>query len=263
VTAIVGQPDAPRLGLIVHGILGSGRNWRGVARALAERRPDWRFALADLRNHAEGPKPPPPHTIAACGDDLAALVAELGAPELVIGHSFGGKVALSWAERHATAATRSVQVLDCPPGRSDPRGADTLGVIEAVVAAPAPVADRAEIRSFLRARGISEPVVAWLATSLVSGPEGWRWGYDVDGVRAMITDFFGQDFWVFLERPPARRVRFLRAGRSDRWLPDELARFAALPRGSPVSLDTLANAGHWLHVDDPEGTMQWIAQDLT
>ncbi len=261
-TLLVGDEQADRLAIVLHGILGSGRNWRGIAKTLAERHPRWRFALPDLRNHAGAAPRPPPHTVAACASDLAALVEQIGIPSLVVGHSFGGKVALKWAENHGTAKTR-VQVLDCPPGQTTPTGADAEQVLDAVRDAPTPAPDRAVIRAVLRARGLSEPVVAWLATSLVSGPAGWQWGYHLPGIEEMLADFFQIDCWEWLHRPPASRVRFLRASRSDRWSAEELSRFAALPSDSPVSLDLLDGAGHWVHVDDPEGTMRWMSEDLT
>ena len=35
--------------LLTHGIYGAGSNWRGIARKLVERRPDWGVVLVDLR----------------------------------------------------------------------------------------------------------------------------------------------------------------------------------------------------------------------
>ena len=100
--ALVVPADRPqgRLALVLHGILGSHKNWRMFARGLAERLPGWRFALVDLRNHGASAGAPGPHTLSACADDLERLAEQLGAaPEVVIGHSFGGKVALEVAAR--------------------------------------------------------------------------------------------------------------------------------------------------------------------
>ena len=250
------------LAIVLHGILGNGRNWRGIARTLAERHPGWRFELPDLRNHAGSPPRPGPHTVAACADDLRVLCHAIGTPDLVIGHSFGGKVALAWAARHCDTGTRAVQVLDCPPGPSDPRSSEAIGVLSALADAPVPSPGREQVRAFLATRGLPQPVIAWLATSLVRTPEGWTWGYDVPGIRSMVADFCAVDLWSFVERPPPMRVRFLRAGRSDRWSDADLQRLQALEGDRSVTLDVLAAAGHWLQVDDPEGTMQWIAEDL-
>ena len=91
---------------VLHGILGSGRNWRTFARRLAARAPAWTFVLFDLRHHGDSGAPPPPHTLDAVADDLAALAAEVGRPQVVIGHSFGGKVAACYAGRHPDGLAR-------------------------------------------------------------------------------------------------------------------------------------------------------------
>ena len=45
--------DPTATAFVLHGILGSRRNWRGFVRKLAPRLPDWRFVLVDLRNHGD------------------------------------------------------------------------------------------------------------------------------------------------------------------------------------------------------------------
>ena len=122
--------DSPaHIGWILHGILGSGRNWRSFARALAKSRPDWGFVLPDLRNHgATGPLPGP-HTLSACVADLDGLPA----PDWVAGHSFGGKVALAWAaERGLDSDVRDVWVLDSIPSAASSVDSDVLHVLSVV-----------------------------------------------------------------------------------------------------------------------------------
>lgn len=261
---MVGAPDAPRVAVVLHGILGSGRNWRGLAKTLVDRHPDWRIYLPDLRNHGDAPPSSPPHTIAACAADLRALPT----PELVVGHSFGGKVALAWARDHAEGL-KAAWILDSVPGPVSPDAgpADAKEVFRAVRSAPVPARDRQEIRAALLAAGLTSPIVAWLATSLEEGPAGWRWKYDLDGIEAMLDDYFREDFWPLLQRAAAGdapRIRLLRAGRGDRWRPDEVARLEdlALRSAGRVTVDVLPRAGHWLHVDDPAGTLAAIEQEM-
>ncbi len=89
--------------ILTHGIYGAGGNWRAIARKVTDRRPDWGIVLVDLRLHGRSEAGDPPHTVAACAGDLAALVRELGDVRAIAGHSFGGKTAL---------ATRSLVDLD-------------------------------------------------------------------------------------------------------------------------------------------------------
>src|SRR4051812_33412858 len=117
---IVTSPSLPageapsRLLLFLHGILGSGPNWRTFAKQIVAARPDWGAVLVDLRLHGESQDGfAPPHTLAAAAADLEELIATLeqtdeAAPLVVrprvrgvLGHSFGGKVALELARQRA------------------------------------------------------------------------------------------------------------------------------------------------------------------
>lgn len=255
---VVEGAEASRTAYFLHGILGSGRNWRGFVRALADKHPTWRFVLPDLRNHGDSPALPPPHTIAACAADLSALAREIGPPEVVVGHSFGSKVALAYAAGEDSGPLRAVAVLDAWPGRYNPSEApdDSLAVIRAVRETPVPAPSREAIRAFLRDRGLPNTLVAWLLTSTRPEGEVWTWKYNIDGVEAMIADFFQQDFVPFLGAlPPELQVTVVQAARGER-IPDaRLGELTALPR---VTVLTLPDAGHWLHVDNPGGLMRLL-----
>lgn len=84
--------------------------------------PDWKMILVDLRNHgrsAEVEGLNPPHDLVNSAKDLADLVKASGWkwPDVVIGHSLGGKVALQFMESCARGDFRDTasppkQVLD-------------------------------------------------------------------------------------------------------------------------------------------------------
>jgi len=64
---------------------------------------EWRMVLVDLRNHGRSAGIKgfgPPHSISTAAKDLADLVKARGWPwpDVVLGHSMGGKVALDFAE---------------------------------------------------------------------------------------------------------------------------------------------------------------------
>src|SRR5262245_3630298 len=104
-------PDATpaRFLLFLHGILGSGANWRTFARQVVAARPEWGALLVDLRLHGESVGFPPPHTVEAAAHDIVeALPAVLPAGATaagVVGHSFGGKVGIVLAGELAEAAS--------------------------------------------------------------------------------------------------------------------------------------------------------------
>ncbi|GAU16112.1 hypothetical protein TSUD_339830 [Trifolium subterraneum] len=103
------HPDKPytSTAVIIHGFLGSNRNWRSFSRnllaSLSNSSPssNWRTVAMDMRNHGKSSerKLDPPHDLINTAKDLANLVKAEGWswPEVVIGHSMGGKVALQFA----------------------------------------------------------------------------------------------------------------------------------------------------------------------
>lgn len=119
-------PDPPTA-VLLHGILGSRKNWGTFARRLAQEFPTWQFLLVDLRCHGESTslKKRGAHTVASAALDVLKLVAQLRmTPRVIVGHSFGGKVALSMVEQAAKPLARPVRVwvLDATPGKVRPGG---------------------------------------------------------------------------------------------------------------------------------------------
>ena len=96
VTATSANPS--RYMLVLHGIFGAGGNFRTFIRRLADTCPNWGFVLVDLRGHGQSLGAPPPHTVEASAQDLVHLGTHLGLEiRGIMGHSFGGKVALAHA----------------------------------------------------------------------------------------------------------------------------------------------------------------------
>jgi len=250
-------PDAPRprRAFILHGILGNHTNWRGFARQLSESLPDWQLHLVDLRNHGETGAAPPPHTLAAVADDLNELAASVGAPEVVVGHSFGGKVALEYASRRPPAL-RQAWVLDATP-HAMPHGPgddhEVASVIRALRAVPQPLARRADVMAELATLGQPPMIQKWMTTNLRRQDDGFVWTFDLDGAEAMLADYFARDLWGPLETtsPDAPAVHIVRAGNSDRWPPHVVDRLAALPASAAGRAHSLPDSGHWVHVDAP------------
>jgi len=129
--------------LFLHGILGSGANLRALAARYVAARPQVTVTLVDLRGHGKSKAGDGPHNVGACARDLVALETRLSLPVSgVLGHSFGGKVALAYHALRPDLAR--VHVLDSAPfSRAEPTGSEqTMRVIAMLEAAPAQFADR-------------------------------------------------------------------------------------------------------------------------
>jgi esterase len=243
--------------LFLHGILGRGQNWRSIARRLVRARPEWTAVLVDLRLHGGSRDQPGPHTLAAAAGDLTELAASLDGPvHAVVGHSFGGKVALAWAAAGA-AGLRELWVLDSPPGaRHGGKGAeDVRRVFEALEGVAYPVASQDAFVQHLTGQGLSEGVARWLATNLErNAQDTLDLALDLRAIGDMLRDYYAQDLWAEVERPSGdHQVHVVVGERSDVFSADDRARAERAAGANPrVHLHRIPEAGHWLHVDAPD-----------
>lgn len=250
-----GAPPPQRWVLFLHGILGTGANWRTFAKAWVEAKEGWGAVLVDLRMHGASQDIDPPHTVQAAAQDLVELSSGLaGRIDAVVGHSFGGKVALAYVDRRHGDLERAV-ILDSSPGtRLDHRGSETtLGVLQFLEKVE-PTASRNDFVRQAQEAGFNPGIAMWLAMNLERRGERFIVKLDLDAIHSLLEDYFRLDLWEVLERPPGR-VHFdvVLGGRSRVFSEAERARIQVLAQQQPdrVSLYTIPDAGHWLHVDDP------------
>jgi pimeloyl-ACP methyl ester carboxylesterase len=94
--------------LLVHGIAGSSRTWREVTELLAA---DHTVIAPDLLGHGESAKPVGDYSLGAYASGLRDFLGVLGIPRAtVVGHSFGGGVAMQLAYQHPECCERLVLV---------------------------------------------------------------------------------------------------------------------------------------------------------
>lgn len=252
--------------LVLHGILGSGANWRTFARRLAAACPEWGVILVDLRAHGLSTSAPPPHTVRACAEDLLRLERHLGLPvRAVLGHSFGGKVALQLADIRPTRLDQ-VWVLDSQPG-AKPEELDTArthAVVRMLEEMPPVLASREAFVEIVERRGYDRTFAAWLAMNLRRTDLGYQLRVDMTAIRALFESYYQTDLWhVVTHHEKARDMSFIVGGKSDVIRDDDRARLAEADREAPhVTVHTLPNAGHWVHVDDPEGVFELVRSAL-
>jgi pimeloyl-ACP methyl ester carboxylesterase len=266
----------PPTAVLVHGIMGSKRNMVSFAKRLVEGFPTWQVVLVDLRCHGDSAGLAAQlvnqdHGVdAAAGDVLKLLQSLKMFPEILIGHSFGGKVVMSMAHQFGNGVTRlprpvKVWVLDALPG--EVRSAEMGGqdrpedLISALRHYPLPVQRKSDIMTWLTANGgFSQGIAQWAATNLMpnpSGAGGFVWKVDLEAIHRMYLSYESTDLWKFLESPAdGITVSFIRAERSNfRWSGKDQDLIKAL--GHDVHL--LRDSGHWVHTDNPAGLFDIIA----
>ena len=93
-----GDATATHAVVLIHGITSSSLSWIRVAPRLAERA---RVIAVDLKGHGDSDRPPTGYRLLDQANEVAALCAALGLQTVsLMGHSWGGGIALLLAARH-------------------------------------------------------------------------------------------------------------------------------------------------------------------
>ncbi|GBD43889.1 Esterase YbfF [bacterium HR40] len=240
--------------VFLHGLFGSGRNFRSIARAFA---PRFTCFLVDLRNHGQSPHARPADYPAMAADLFALLDRQGLAAADLVGHSMAGKVAM-YAALADPARVRRLAVLDIAPIRYRH---DHRQLIDALLALElSTIRRRADADAALAAAVPDASLRAFLLQNLVFDAEGraaWRVALAIlreDMDRLLDFPLPNEDACF---RGPAL---FLRGGRSA-YVPAEAEH--AIRRLFPrAEFATIADAGHWLHAERPEDVRRALASFL-
>jgi esterase len=253
----VAAATATRWLALVHGIYGSGGNLRTIARKLVERRPEWGIALVDLRGHGRSELGDPPHTIAACADDVRAFIAALDVPvDALAGHSLGGKVMLA---ARASVHAQQTWVLDASPSAGAPDDRDSVALLAVMEQLPARWTRREDFVAAITAAGHPASLGQWLAMNLVADGSGFALRLDLGAMRALLASYFATDLWAALADPAPGAVHLVVATRAHTLSSADRARAAALP--PHVTIHEVPT-GHWLHVEAPATVVDLLASSL-
>lgn len=105
--------------VFLHGLLGNGRNLKTFAKQVCNATNSTGY-LMDLRGHGKsrlsGADPQQQHSFASCVRDLAEATQNIPVTSIV-GHSWGGRMALQYAAKMPSKSLERVWLLDTVPGK--------------------------------------------------------------------------------------------------------------------------------------------------
>ncbi len=233
----------------LHGIMGRGRNWQGFAEALVRNKPDHEAVLVDLRLHGASQGFEPPHTVAACAEDVIRLMKDYGDGEkILVGHSFGGKVSLA-VVKTSTIPVKQVWLVDSFPGLSVRHG-EVWKMMAWLRQSPQTFSSRQEAEEMLRAQRFSDVVRRWMVTNLKAEGDGFQWVFPVEGISALIEDYARTDLTETLLDPPCP-VHLVKGTKSPLITDDLIQRMNHSTSPFPIFLH-LVEAGHWVQSENPK-----------
>lgn len=138
--------------------------------------PEWQVVIFDLRGHGESPSFEPPHTLFHAAHDIHSTLDEINlTPNLVIGHSFGGKVSLAMIiEREKQYIENKTQtwIIDSIPMlckntvafNSENTVESVLNVLKEM---PKEFDQKKFVIKYLKERGISDMIASWMTTNVM------------------------------------------------------------------------------------------------
>lgn len=249
-TIITGETGALPPVILAHGLLGSARNLGGLARRLAGRR----VIQADMRNHGDSGWSDD-HSYAALAADLADLIAAEGGVADVVGHSMGGKAAMTLALTRPEAVRRLV-VLDIAPiayGHTQTPLIETLEGLDMTG-----LTRRSEADARLAAM-VQDPATRAFVLQSLDVKEG-RWQMNLAALKAAMANLVG---WPegLASGAFTGPVLAIAGARSDYVGPEgEAALRALFPQ---VDLRRIEGTGHWLHAEAPDAVGGAVADFLS
>ncbi len=229
--------------IIMHGLFGSGDNWRSIARMME---PHYQCILVDMRNHGRSPHDPEMN-FKVMAEDILELMADLSFEKVsLIGHSLGGKVAMQFAMHNAEKVDKLI-VVDIAPKKYPAHHDMVIQAIESID--PAKLSERAEAESALaHFLGPDQSTIQFLLKNLSRLPDG---GFEWKANMPVIIDAYDQLMEdILLAEPYGGATLFIRGEKSRYILDEDLQTIKAHFPNS--SLITVPAASHWVHADAPD-----------
>ena len=240
--------------LVLHGLFGSRRNWRSIARGLSATH---RVVTADLRNHGESPWSDSMGYAEMAGDVRALMKREgLGRPA-VMGHSMGGKTAMALALLHPDEVDRLIVVDIAPVVYPDRLSVFAQGMQRVDLST---AAGRDEVGRRLSSLLPDPTVVPFLLQNLVMHDGHFDWRINLAAISGSM-EALGSFPPELRDRRFEQPVHVIAGARSDYVTDRSAASFRPMFPHSQV--EVIEQAGHWVHADQPAAFLECMKRALS
>lgn len=247
------NPSAPAL-VILHGLLGSSRNWSTIGKALQDR---FDVHAVDLRNHGSSPHADAMRW-AEMSTDLQAYLDRHGLEKVVLmGHSLGGKVAMRYACEYPDLVEKLI-IVDIAAKPYPPYHDNEFRAMKRI--------PTAELTSRKEAEELLEPMVPewamrqFLLTNLVhdEAAGGFKWQVNVETLHASLPHI-RQNSLLPTDRYD-KPVLLVRGANSD--FIDDSDAVEMQHWFSHLREEIVPSAGHNVHVDNRKGFLEVLSDWL-
>lgn len=238
--------------VLIHGLFGSLSNLGLLARDLIK---DHTVISIDLRNHGLSFHSNI-HNYADMAKDVAQLLQHLNVdPSIIIGHSMGGKVAMTLVDI-APELVKQLVVLDMAPVAYTANRHDNVfnGLHAVINEKPA---SRQQAMDILAQHVEIDGVRQFLSKSLYKNGDKMDWRFNVPSLYENYAQIIG---WQEIA-PTDIPTLFVKGGDSDYLMPEHQP--AVQKQFKQAKAHIIANTGHWLHAEKPAEVMRVIRKYIS
>ena len=239
--------------VVLHGLFGSGKNWRSFAGSLED---DFQVWTLDARNHGDSPHADS-MSYQQMAEDVARFFVENELENVVLlGHSMGGKTAMQLALQFPDRIAALI-VVDIAPVCYDHLHKQ-LKLIEAMQELDlAGEMSRSEIEKKLAVKIPEKRLLSFLMTNLNRQNGQFQWRIGLEQIAAGMQELLNYPELKSVFKGP---VQFI-GGENSAYLKFEY--HALIRKYFPESRITmLENCGHWLHVEQPAAFQKTVNEFL-
>ena len=229
--------------VILHGLLGTLDNWMTLSKQFAAL--GFKVYLVDQRNHGKSPHAAE-HTYQAMGDDLFDFIEQhFIVDPIILGHSMGGKTVMRFAQDHPRVAEKLI-IVDIAPRFYEPHHQHILAGLKAIDVVSLKNRNEADekLTQFVPNFGERQ----FLLKNLNRTPEGYSWKCNLPVITEQINNIGESQYeeGVVVDT----KTLFLRGDQSSYIESDDISLIQTM--FSNVEIMTIANAGHWVHAEQPK-----------
>ncbi len=239
--------------IILHGLFGTLDNWQTVARQLAEH---YSVYILDQRNHGRSPHTER-HDYPSMAEDLRQFMEShwMYDGAYVIGHSMGGKTAMQFALEHPDLVKKLV-VVDIAPKAYNGGHQEIFDALFSMDLDK--IDDRSEADAMLSERIQEQDIRLFLMKNLSRKKGG---GYEFKMNLPVIYQHYDDILAAVAgEHPYEGPALFIRGGRSKHVADGDKTLIKQLfPQ---AVIETVADAGHWVHADKPGELLRLVGEFL-
>lgn len=227
--------------VILHGLFGSLDNWQSIAKELSAY---YTVYIVDQRNHGKSPHYPE-HNYTLMAQDLKGFLDEQGITKTnLLGHSMGGKTVMQFSIENPEYIERMI-VADIAPKYYAPHHQDIIAALKSVdfevCTSRQMVQDK--IKESITNQGVQQFLLKGL-TWVEKEKLGWKFNLDV--LSSQIENI-GEELvgFAYFTNP----TLFLMGENSNYVTEDDIDTIEEI---FPMAkYETVSNAGHWLHAENP------------